>query len=104
VTCEASNGKNCLTFVAVNCIREKLFLDPRVEGKVLDWCLEGDTKCGREAANDFCIKQGFSHGSWSYGGPYFTALGDDTIQPKTGRVCNSKTEKCQAFSSIFCEK
>jgi hypothetical protein len=103
LTCEAANGKNCSTFVAVNCIREKLFLAPKVEGKVLDWCVEGDKGCGREAANDFCFKQGFSHGSWSYGGPYLSSF-SDTYQPKNGRVCNSRTEKCQAFSSIFCER
>lgn len=103
LTCEASGGKNCSTFQTVNCIREKLFLDPTVEGKLLDWCLEGDKGCGREAATSFCVKQGFSHGSWSYGGPYLSSF-RDTYQPKTGRVCSSKTGKCQAFSSIFCEK
>lgn len=102
-TCEATPGRNCSTFVVINCIRSKLFLDPTVNGTLLDWCVDGDKGCGREAANAFCIKQGFSHGSWSYGGPYVSGF-RDTIQPTTGRVCDSKAEKCQAFSSIFCER
>jgi len=97
-----SGGKNCSTFLTINCIREKLFVDPSVDGKLLDWCLEGNTGCGRPAASAFCVSQGFSHGAWAFGGPYQPSVDAIVLQPKTGRTCDSQREKCQAFSSIFC--
>lgn len=101
----STTSGGCSTFVAINCIREKLFIDPRVDGKLLDWCTEGSDKgCGREAASAFCVSQGFSHGAWSYGGPYTPSIDEDTFQPKTKRTCSGKTETCQAFSTIWCEK
>jgi len=102
-----SDGKNCSTFVAINCIREKLFVRPTVDGTLLDWCLEGNTGCGWPAASAFCVSQGFSHGAWAFGGPYEPVGGGamfQTVQPKTNQTCDSKREKCQAFANISCEK
>lgn len=53
-SCEAADSKRCQTFVAIDCIREKVFDSPKLKGVPVDYC---STKgCGKPAADDFCFK------------------------------------------------
>lgn len=117
--CEATDGKTCSALSMVYCIREKMSVNPQVEGKPLDWCAntaDGKKECGREAARAFCVRNSFSHGAWSWNGPAGTVDADgaaaklDTVSLDSsnlngpGKVCDSKQEECQTFHSINCEK
>lgn len=117
--CEAKDGKTCDALSMVYCIREKMFVDPKVDGKPLDWCditKDGEKECGREAARTFCVRNGFSHGAWSWNGPGVTVDADgatakldnvslDASDPSgSGKVCDSKQGECPTFYSINCEK
>jgi hypothetical protein len=120
--CEAKDGKTCSALAMVYCIRDMLFVNPRVDGKPLDWCAttNGKKECGREAARAFCVRNGFSHGAWTWNGPADTqevdAQGyrrpakldtvavDESNSKGPGKVCNSKQEECKTFYSINCEK
>ena len=120
--CEAKGGKTCSAFRMVYCIREKMFVNPTVDGKPLDWCAitkDGKKECGKEAASAFCVRNGFSHGAWAWNGPAATETTYAEGYPKPykvdtvsldasdskspGKVCNSKQEECKTFSSINCE-
>jgi hypothetical protein len=106
----------------VYCIREKMFVNPTADGKPLDWCAvtkDGKKECGKEAATAFCVRNGFSHGAWTWNGPAATEATDakgyrnlaklDTVSLDAsnwsgpGKVCNSKQEECKTFYSINCE-
>lgn len=121
--CEAKNGKTCSTFRTINCIHDKMFIRPKVDGKSLDWCAttkDGKQDCGKAAANAFCIRNGFSHGAWSFNGPFESKVfegsayvGQDTVALDADdgyapasklKVCDSKKGDCTTFISINCEK
>ncbi|MGA8577510.1 MAG: hypothetical protein WB579_02435 [Bryobacteraceae bacterium] len=71
------------------------FENPRVNGQVVDRCLNRDSNCEQPAADSFCRLNGYA------GAVYFRleytrptlVVGDNT-------VCNDK--KCQGFTAITC--
>jgi len=113
--CEATSGKTCSTFKMIYCIHDKMFVRPTVDGKPLDWCAtkDGKQECGREAADAFCVRNGFSHGAWSFNGPAVSTDSNGAKQDTValdankwtapGKVCDSKKGGCTTFYSINCE-
>jgi hypothetical protein len=75
----------------------EMFKNPMHEGSRLNWCFDGDSGCGKKAAEAWCTKQGFSTAKDF---KYVSAI-KPTIQIGSGRT-NKKAGK--AFSRVTCVK
>ena len=75
----------------------EMFKNPMHEGVRLNWCLSGQSGCGKKAAEAWCMQQGFS-GAKDF--KYVSAI-KPTIQIGSGKT-NKKASK--AFSRVTCVK
>jgi hypothetical protein len=76
---------------------DEVFKNPMHEGVRLNWCLNGQSGCGKKAAETWCAQQGFSTAKdFKYVGAI-----KPTIQIGTGET-NKKASK--AFSRVTCVK
>lgn len=75
----------------------EMFKNPAQDGVRLNWCFDGDSGCGKKAAEAWCAQQGFSTAKDF---KYVSAI-KPTIQIGTGKT-NKKAGK--AFSRITCLK
>jgi hypothetical protein len=76
---------------------DEVFKNPMHEGIRLNWCLNGQSGCGKKAAEAWCVQQGFSTAKDF---KYVSAI-KPTIQIGTGET-NKKASK--AFSRVTCVK
>ncbi len=76
---------------------DEMFKNPMHEGVRLNWCLNGQSGCGKKAAEAWCATQGFSTAKDF---KYVSAI-KPTIQIGTGET-NKKASK--AFSRVTCVK
>jgi hypothetical protein len=123
--CEAEDGKTCSALGMVECIDDKMYTNPQVDGKPLDWCTttaDGTKSCGGGVAWDFCARMGALHGTWAWNGPADAFAVDakgvrtelDTVsldlkdfKGPAGKIpvkvaCNGKQGECKTFYSINC--
>lgn len=71
------------------------FVNPRINGKLVDHCLNWGENCEQPAADNFCRRKGFSAAAaFEFANMHPTlVVGDD-------KVCNE--DMCQGFTSITC--
>lgn len=108
--CEAKDGKTCSALGMVDCLRDKMYTSPKVDGKPLDWCTttaNGATECGRKVAWWFCARNGALHGTWAWNGPTDAELGTVSLDPidfkgPVKTACDGKQGECKTFFSINC--
>lgn len=103
-TGQICNGGFCDSFRYIRCKSgsrpaTRVFVKPRWQGAVLDWCLTWGRNCGRPVADRYCRIRGFTR-SAGYG--QWTNIGH--IHPTriitTGQICNQRF--CDGFSFIRC--
>ena len=71
------------------------FENPRVNGQVVDRCLNSTSNCEQPAADNFCRLNGYA------GAVYFRLeYTRPTLVVADNKVCNDKT--CQGFTAITC--
>ena len=97
------NEDYCQGFTTITCegrgelaVRQsRTFIDPRVNGKLVDRCLHWGEDCEQPAADRFCRLKGFSGAAtFEFANLRPTlVVGDD-------KVCNE--DMCQAFTTITC--
>jgi hypothetical protein len=75
--------------------RPRRFVDPRINGKMVDRCLNWGENCEQPAADNFCRRKGFSAAAtFEYANLRPTlVVGDD-------KVCDE--DYCQGFTTITC--
>ncbi len=77
----------------------QIFEQPRIKGKLLDYCYTWGQECGQLAADRFCAMHDFATAA-DFGeraGP----LGEPTMLISDGRICDAPD--CGSFEYIACE-
>jgi hypothetical protein len=71
------------------------FFSPVVEGSRIDSCLNGQTDCGKPAADAFCVKEGFTEAIL-----FQREAASSTRQLGSDAMCEGDT--CVSFRRIKC--
>ena len=71
------------------------FFSPAVEGSRIDSCLNGQTNCGKPAADAFCVKEGFTEAIL-----FQREAASSTRQLGSDAMCEGET--CVSFRRIKC--
>jgi hypothetical protein len=71
------------------------FFSPVVEGSRIDSCLNGQTDCGKPAADAFCVKEGFTEAIL-----FQREAASSTRQLGSDAMCEG--ESCVSFRRIKC--
>jgi hypothetical protein len=71
------------------------FFSPAVEGSRIDSCLNGQTNCGKPAADAFCVKEGFTEAIL-----FQREAASSTRQLGSDAMCEGET--CISFRRIKC--
>ena len=97
VAAEATEAEAPIPAPVVAKTADEMFKNPMHEGVRLNWCLNGQSGCGKKAAEAWCVQQGFSTAKDF---KYVSGV-KPTIQIGTGETAK---KGAKGFSRITCVK
>ncbi|MEZ5776106.1 MAG: hypothetical protein R3D33_15785 [Hyphomicrobiaceae bacterium] len=100
---QVCSDPNCDGFSYINCYKaspEQTFMEPRISGSRLDWCLSWASNCGKPAADAFCRANGFAKASSFQMDADIGGHSPTRIISNPAQVCSDPN--CDGFSQITC--